>query len=77
MTKERKDKVIESLLEWMSEVVSDNGEYYNALKNSIGLSEREIKELGISIEPQEEEEIVPLEVGGGSVQEKIFAIVND
>lgn len=77
MTKERKDKVIESLLDWKSEVVSDDGEYYNTLKNSIGLSEREIKELGISIEPQEEEEIVPLEVGGGSVQEKIFAIVND
>lgn len=43
MTKERKDKVIENLLDWMSEVVSDDGEYYNALKNSIGLTEREIR----------------------------------
>lgn len=54
----RKDKIFDELIDYVFEHTCDDKDFYNALKNIIGLTNNEICTLGIEIEniPQLENE---------------------
>ena len=65
ISEKRKEEIFDELIDYVSEHTIDEKDFYNALRNIIGLTNEEITELGIevtreliAIEPLRDEEIV-------------------